>query len=53
MKQNLGIILIVLGALLLILSYVFSLEDYNIYNFGALLLIIIGIVAHIYITKRS
>ena len=53
MKQNLGIILIVLGALLLVLSYVLSLEDYNFYNFGALLLIIIGIIAHIYITKRS
>ena len=52
-KKNLGIILIVLGALLLILSYVFSLEDYNFYNFGALLIIIVGIVAHIYVTKRS
>ncbi|MBR4130391.1 MAG: hypothetical protein IKU02_05620 [Bacteroidaceae bacterium] len=52
-KLNLGIILIVLGAVLLILSYVLSLEDYNFYNFGALLLIVIGIVVHIYITKRN
>ena len=52
-KQNLGIILIVLGALLLILSYVCSLEDYNFYNIGALLIIIAGIVTHIYITKRT
>ena len=52
-KKNLGIILIVLGALLLILSYVCSLEDYNFYNFGALLIIIVGIVTHIYVTKRS
>lgn len=53
MKKNLGIILIVLGALLLICSYAFSLEDYNFYNIGALLLIIAGIVTHIYVTKRS
>ena len=53
MKQNLGFIIIVLGALMLILSYVFSFEDYNIYNIGALLIIIAGIVTHIVITKRS
>ena len=53
MKQNLGFILIVLGALLLILSYALSLEDYNFYNIGALLLIIAGIVTHIVVTKRS
>ena len=53
MKQHLGIILIVLGALLLILSYVCSLEDYNFYNVGALLIIIAGIVTHIVVTKRS
>ncbi|MBO7119876.1 MAG: hypothetical protein J6W03_06120 [Bacteroidaceae bacterium] len=52
-KQNLGIILIVLGALMLILSYAFSLEDYNFYNIGALLIIIAGIVTHIIMTKRS
>ena len=53
MKKNLGIILIVLGALMLILSYALSLEDYNFYNIGALLVIIIGIVTHIAVTKRS
>lgn len=53
MKQNLGIILIVLGALLLIVSYFADLMDYNFYNMGALLLIIVGIVTHIVITKRS
>ena len=52
-KQYLGLCLIVLGALLLIASYVFSLEDYNFYNIGALLVIIAGIVAHIVLTKRS
>ena len=53
MKQNLGIILIVLGALLLILSYFADLMDYNFYNIGALVIIIAGIVMHIVITKRS
>lgn len=52
-KQFLGLALIVLGALLLIFSYVLSLEDYNFYNIGALLIIIIGIVTHIVVTKRS
>lgn len=52
-KQYLGLALIVLGAVLLILSYACSLEDYNFYNIGALLIIIIGIVAHIVITKRT
>ena len=53
MKQNIGIILIVLGTLLLIVSYFADLVDYNFYNIGALVLIIAGIVAHIYVTKRS
>lgn len=52
-KHQLGLALIVLGALMLILSYCFSWEDYNFYNFGALLIIIGGIVAHIVLTKRS
>ena len=53
MKQNLGIILIVLGALLLIISYFADLMDYNFYNIGALVIIIACIVMHIVITKRS
>lgn len=53
MKQNLGIILIVIGALLLLISYFTDLVDYNFYNIGALLIIIAGIVTHIVITKRS
>ena len=61
-KQNLGIILIVLGALLMILGYASArlnlgflaeLIDYNWFNMFALLLIIAGIVAHIVIAKRS
>ena len=53
MKQNLGIILIVLGALMLIISYLADLVDYNFYNVGALIIIIAGIVTHIVLTKRS
>lgn len=52
-KQNLGILLIVLGALMLILSYFVDLVDYNFYNIGALFIIIAGIVTHIVVTKRS
>ncbi len=52
-KQYIGLALIVLGALLLILSYVFSLEDYNFYNIGAFIIIIIGIITHISVIKRS
>ncbi|MCR4592411.1 MAG: hypothetical protein K5672_04575 [Bacteroidaceae bacterium] len=61
-KQNLGITLIVVGALLLIISYfsaklnlgfLAELVDYNWYQLIALLLIIAGIVAHIVIAKRS
>lgn len=61
-KQNLGIILIVVGALLLIISYFAAklnlgffadLVDYNWYQMFALLLIIAGIVSHIVIAKRS
>lgn len=53
MKKNLGLILIVLGALMLLVSYFADFVDYNSYNVTALLLIIAGIVAHIIITKRS
>lgn len=53
MKTYLGIILIVLGALMLVVSYFAGLQDYNWYNVGSLLIIIIGLISHIYVTKRS
>ena len=54
MKKYLGIILIVLGALLLVVSYLTKeLVDYNWYQVLCLLLIIGGIIAHIVITKRE
>ena len=53
MKKNAGIILIVLGALLLILSYIADLMDYNWYQLICLLLIIGGIVTHITVSKKA
>lgn len=53
MKSNAGIIMIVLGALLLIVSYIADLTDYNWYQFICLLLIIAGIVTHIILSKKN
>lgn len=53
MKNYMGIVAIVLGAILLVISYLTgSLVDYNWVQILALLLIVAGIVAHIIITKR-
>ena len=52
-KQNLGIILIVLGALLLIISYFADLVDYNFYNIGALVIIIAGVIIFLVGLSRS
>lgn len=52
MKKYLGIIFIVLGALMLVISYFVDLVDYNWFNTGAFLLIIIGLVTHIQITRK-
>ncbi len=53
MKKNLGVCLIVLGALLLIISYFVDFKDYNWYNVSALIIIIAGLLTHIYVTKRN
>ena len=53
MKNYAGIILIVLGALLLIISYAADLTDYNWYQLICLLLIIGGIVTHILVNKKA
>lgn len=53
MKKYLGIAAIVLGAILLVISYLTdSLVDYNSFQILALALIIVGIIVHIIITKR-
>ena len=53
MKKYLGILLIVLGALLLIVSCFADFVDYNWYNVGALLLIIVGLIVHIQVSKKA
>ena len=53
MKKYLGILLIVLGALLFIVSYFADFVDYNWYNVGALLLIIVGLIVHIQVSKKA
>lgn len=50
--KNLGILLIVLGTVILILSYVCNWVDYNWPNGLALLAIIGGIIVHIVMNKR-
>ena len=52
MKNYLGIVLIVLGALVLLVSYFAEWVDYNPVQFTGLGLIIAGLIAHIVITKR-
>ena len=53
MKNYIGIAAIVLGALLLVISYFTgTLVDFNWFNYMALALIVAGIVAHIIVTKR-
>ena len=55
MKKNLGICLVVLGAVLLILPNLFSfmgdLLDQNVYTAGSALLVIAGIIVHIWMNK--
>jgi len=55
MKKNLGICLVVLGAVLLILPNLFSfmgdLLDQNVYTAGSALLVIVGIIVHIWMNK--
>ena len=59
MKKYLGILLIVLGALVLLLSYIltayfgFSAVDHNPVQIGGLGLIIAGLITHIFITRRT
>ena len=54
--KNLGIILVIVGALLLVLSAVVppmaDLADQNWYTWGNVFLIIVGLITHIVINKR-
>jgi hypothetical protein len=54
--KNLGLILIIIGAILLVLTTVLpfmaDLADQNWYTIGSLVLIIVGLICHIVINKR-
>ena len=52
--KNLGVTLIIVGALLLILGAFLlkDMVDYNWYTWGSVVLIIIGLVLHIVINKK-
>jgi Mn2+/Fe2+ NRAMP family transporter len=56
MKKDLGIILIVLGALLLVLCslvpFMNDLADQNWYTWGSVVLIVAGLLTHIYMKKK-
>ncbi len=59
MKKYLGILLIVVGAIILLLSYIltayfgFSTVDYNPVQFCGLGLTIAGLIVHIVVTRRT
>ncbi len=50
--KNLGILLVVLGTVVLVLSFSFGWVDYNWVDGTALLLVVAGIVVHIIMNKR-
>lgn len=50
--KNLGVLMIILGTVVLVLSYVFNWLDYNWPNGLALLVIICGIIVHIIMNKK-
>lgn len=53
MKTYLGILLIVLGTIILVLSYILDLVDYNAVQGVGLLAIIAGLVTHIVLSKKT
>lgn len=50
--KNLGLIMIVLGAIVLCLSYALNWVDYNWVDGTALLVMILGLIVHIIMNKR-
>ena len=53
MTKYLGIALMVLGAIVLVISYFAEFVDYNPVQFTGLGLAIVGLITHIYVTKHS
>ena len=52
-KKYLGAIIVVLGAILLICSYFLGWNNYNGVQVGALVLMIAGLLLHIFLGKRD
>ncbi len=53
MSKYLGILLVVLGAIILLVSYFMEWVDYNPVQFGAFGLMVVGLIAHIFLQKRD
>ena len=53
MKLYSGIITAIVGAVLLVLSYLFDWVDYNFVQFLAILIIVAGIGIHIYVNYKK
>ena len=53
MKLYSGIILAIIGAIILVISYFTGLVDYNFVQFLAALIIIVGICTHIYVNYKK
>ena len=52
MKLYSGILIAIIGALILILSYFTGMVDYNLVQFIAIILVIAGICTHIYVNYK-
>jgi uncharacterized membrane protein HdeD (DUF308 family) len=52
-KDLLGIALVIIGVLVLVISFLTGLDNYNIILFSGLILIIGGIIMHIMTMKRE
>ena len=52
-KKYLGAIIVILGAILLICSYFFGWNNYNGVQIGAMVLMIAGLLLHIFMGKRD
>ena len=52
-KKYLGAIVVILGAILLICSYVFGWNNYNGVQIGALVIMVAGLLLHIFLGKKD
>ena len=52
-KKYLGALIVILGAILLICSFFLGWNNYNGVQIGALVLMIVGLLLHIFLCKRA